>query len=325
VLGDEDVVAVLVRKHVASVEPHPERGDVRTQVLRRPREFGTPPLCTKLRIRDVTTVAERVAEVKPGLGGSIELIRGQIVTQLVTAIVGEPQLVGVRVPVETDRVPNPACEHLAPGPGDAHAGDRRVQRILRQADVARRTDLQVQQTVGSKTDELPSVELLGREIVAYDDRIRWVRKPLVDIVKPQNAADLSHVERTVLPGDPVRHLEPAGDSVYRVGHMVVIGIDDSVHHPLPAGTNVQDAAGAQRHRAGVGNVIGEDLDPKPLRQPDLVDWQTVLTARRNRPNRHYTHHCGHASRYHVFVLSSCLTIGCTYDLIQPLNHDRCLA
>ena len=57
---------------------------------------------------------------------AVQLVRRQVVPHPVAAVVGEPELPGVRVPVEPDRVPHPRREDLQPRAVGPHPHDRGI-------------------------------------------------------------------------------------------------------------------------------------------------------------------------------------------------------
>src|SRR5215510_6232567 len=61
--GDENLVAILLRKHRPGIKAHPKRRHVGTQLHRRRRELVTAPLSPELRIGDILRVAIGVSEV----------------------------------------------------------------------------------------------------------------------------------------------------------------------------------------------------------------------------------------------------------------------
>ena len=96
-------VAILGREHVAGIETHAERGDVRAQLLRRRAELAART-GVELRVLDVALVAEREAEVEAGLRRVVQRVGRLCVAEPVAAVVGEPELVRLRVPRKADRV-----------------------------------------------------------------------------------------------------------------------------------------------------------------------------------------------------------------------------
>src|SRR4051812_14895050 len=77
---------------------------MRAQPGRRRRRRRARPLPAELGIRNISPVTIRETEVEPGLRRAVELVVRQIVSQVVAAVVGEPQLVGARMPIEPDAV-----------------------------------------------------------------------------------------------------------------------------------------------------------------------------------------------------------------------------
>ncbi len=81
-------------------------GERRTGHLDRRVPVGEPG------VRNTVAIDIRVTEMQARLRRPVELVRRDQVAQIVAAIVGEEQLAGHRVPVEADRVADPAREDL---------------------------------------------------------------------------------------------------------------------------------------------------------------------------------------------------------------------
>src|SRR5437867_7233121 len=103
-VDDEELLAVFRGEHGPCVEGQAERGDVRSQFLRRRGEFGAFARLAELGIGNVSLMAVWIAEVQPGPGSTIQLVVRLLIAERVAPVVGEPQLVRVRVERETDRV-----------------------------------------------------------------------------------------------------------------------------------------------------------------------------------------------------------------------------
>ena len=95
----------------------------------------------------------------PGMRRIVQLIRRDVVAHLVAAIVGKPQLLRLRMPIETHRVSHPAGKSLETGPIGLHAANARVG-IRNLTNVARRANRHVQPSIGSKGDEFPAMMTL---------------------------------------------------------------------------------------------------------------------------------------------------------------------
>jgi hypothetical protein len=100
----------------AGVEAHPERGDVRPEVLRRRGELAASVLRAEIRIADRAAVAVRIAEALAAPRDAIELVGRLVVAELVAPVVGEPQFPRARVPVEAHRVAHAARDDLVAAP-----------------------------------------------------------------------------------------------------------------------------------------------------------------------------------------------------------------
>ena len=150
-------------------------------------------------------VGEAVEGAFLALGDPVELVLRPVVAGPVAAVVGEPQLLGHRVPVEPDCVADPACHDLHAGSVGVVAADLAVDAGIDLADVAVRADLHVELSVWSERDVFPVVMNRVREIelVGQFDRLAGIVELVLDIVVAEHLVDGEHVERAVLEGEPV--------------------------------------------------------------------------------------------------------------------------
>ena len=98
------------------------------------------------------------------LGGAVQLVRGHIIAQVVASVIGKPQLPGVRVPIKSDRISDPAGKDLDSAAIGVHAQQRGVAFVRPGAHITRRADRHVELAVRSKADEFPAVPAVGRQI-----------------------------------------------------------------------------------------------------------------------------------------------------------------
>src|SRR6185369_13423364 len=151
---DEHRALVLRREHLAGVELQAERAGVRPE-----QRGGLDVVVARLapaefRIGDVALVAVRVAEVLAELlhVEVVQLVVRELLAEPVAAVVGEPEVAGLRVEVEADRVAHALRQGLDAGAVEVHAVDLGV--LAGIADVARRADREVQLVV-LDAQELP--------------------------------------------------------------------------------------------------------------------------------------------------------------------------
>ena len=90
VLGNEQRPVVRPRKLAGGIERHTQRRRVRLDLVHRRHVVRRVVPRPELRIDDVRAVYVRVAVVRPRLGDDVHLVRRQIVTQPVAAVVREP-------------------------------------------------------------------------------------------------------------------------------------------------------------------------------------------------------------------------------------------
>src|SRR5258708_36239522 len=100
--SNEHVVSVRVWELLASVEAHAKGGDVWPKLDHRWRELLALSLSSKFRVWRVPLMAVRKAEMLAGLLDVIELVTRKIIAEHVPSIVGEPEGMVDRTPVEAD-------------------------------------------------------------------------------------------------------------------------------------------------------------------------------------------------------------------------------
>src|SRR5690606_5818870 len=204
-------VAVALGEHAPGVERDSERGHVRAQRTYRRLGRGARTLRSEFRVRDVTLVAEREAEMHALLPCDVELIAWDIVAHLVAPVVGEPELARLRMPVEADAVAYPLGEHFHVRSVGLHPHDGR-DGSWRETHIAWGADRHVEHVIGTERDELPRVPRARiRQAVPNDHRFRWRVEPLLDVVEAQEPTRGRHVQRAVAHRDAVRLIEPTGD------------------------------------------------------------------------------------------------------------------
>ena len=267
--GDEDVVAVLGREHRAGVEAHAVRRDVRAELDGRRVELAARAALAVLGVGQVALVAERVAEVHALLRRAVQRVVGQVVADPVAGVVGEPEVLGARVPVEADRVAHAARVDLHHAGLGIDAVDRRL-RVGRHDDVARRADVEVELAVGAGREELPEVAglLRGIEVVDHHLRLGRVGEPVLDALVGRDAVALGHVERAVVEGDAVRRVQALEDLEDRA---LAVAVDDRVDVLQVAVADEDRALVAEGERARLGDAVGVDLDLEAGGELELVE------------------------------------------------------
>src|SRR5690606_31218479 len=78
-LGNEDLVAIVLRKCLPRVELHAERSNMRTEQLDRRHTLCAIPKMAEFRIFHVLAVAIRKAEIQSGARRDIELARRHVI------------------------------------------------------------------------------------------------------------------------------------------------------------------------------------------------------------------------------------------------------
>ncbi len=270
---DEDVVLVLGREHLARVEAHADRRDVRAELERRRRELLARAVLAELGIERVALVAVGVAEVLSLARRHVQRVVRRVVAQPVASMVGEPELSGLRMKIEADRV----AHALHIGLGDARLGidtrNRRLE-IRRHDDVARRADVVVELAVGSEREELPEMAWLVLWIEAVDDDLGRGRivELVLDAVVARDAMVLGDVQRALAEDDTVRRLHALEQGLH---FALAAAVDDRVNLFQLASADEHRALVAEGHGTRAGRALGPDLDLESGRDLELVDGKLL--------------------------------------------------
>src|SRR5919197_3594744 len=227
------------------------------------------------RIGHVAAVAVWKAEVHAGARRAVELVRRHVVAHVVGAVVGEPELLGARVPVEADAVADAARVGFALAVrAVAHDG---AVFALRLAHVARRADADIEKTVGPEANRLVAVMRMARQIGGDQLRLGRILQAALDRLVARDAAHLGDVERALAERDAVRRVQASRDDA-RGAAARRHGIDVSF-----AAADEERAALAERERAGAGDVFPIYADAKARRQLDLVEPRRFTSAMKSVP------------------------------------------
>src|SRR5262249_30868213 len=140
--------------------------------------------------------------------------------------------------------------------------------IGRDADVARRADVEIQLAVGPERQVLPAVRRVLRQRVVHHLHLRRAVQIAFDTFHLGDAVNLGDVQRAVLERDAVRQVEAFGDRLHLArGAFVDHGVDVAGH---TAGYE-QRALVAPGHGPRVVDAAGPELDLEALRHLDLAD------------------------------------------------------
>ena len=281
--GHEDRVTVVGREHRAGVEPHAERRGVRSQ-----GDHGQDDLVARIggldvRIRLAVRVAIREPEVRADHGGgqAVQLVVEAVLAGPVAAVVGEPQLAGLGMEIESHAVAHAARHDLHSGAVEVVAADLAVHFLVELARVARRADLDVDLLVRPQGQELPVVMHLRREPEGVRQVDRRGHLALgqtgLDVVIAEHAMDGGHVQGAVVEQHPVRLNQLLGDDPRRA---LAVLVQRGVHAPDGARALEDRALVAAGHHARAGIAVRPQLDLEAGRHLDAL--QRDVFGRRDR-------------------------------------------
>ena len=106
------------------------------------------------------------------------------------------------MPVHADDLPGTARDHLGVPAVEIDAADLRMG-WRRHADIARRTDVEIQLVVRPDRQKFPPMRRIARQIVIDGGRLRRVVELVGDIVDLRDLVDFGDIERAVVESDAV--------------------------------------------------------------------------------------------------------------------------
>ena len=240
------------------------------EFLGRAGKIAARPAAAKLRVGNTAGVTVRKTKMQTRLGGAVQLVRGYIIAQVVASVIGEPQLLGVRVPIKSDRISDPPGKDLDLTAIGVHAQQRGVAFVRPGAHITRRADRHVELAVRSKADEFPAVPAVGRQPAVDHHRLGWVVEPRLNIVKAQDTVDFRHIQGSVTEGHAVWREQAVGQTHNFLGLVVGIAIDQRIHAALGAGADKNRSPLTECQGAGVRHLgrVQADRKSRPAAESD---------------------------------------------------------
>src|ERR1700754_2038037 len=110
----------------------------------------------EFRAGEVALVAVRRAEIFAGLGDAVKLVLRNILGQPVAAVIRKIELLGIRIPVEADRVADALGDHFRAATVKVHAPNLAVGVVMKNV-IAWLSDWHIQLAVRTNRNELPAV------------------------------------------------------------------------------------------------------------------------------------------------------------------------
>src|SRR5437763_10439243 len=133
------------------------------------------------------------------------------------------------MPIEPYRVPYATRNYLEPCAVELQTGNGGIAFIRALADVARRPNRYIEQAIRPQTDKLPAMMGIARIAIGNHYRCWRIGQMRLDVVIAQDAIDFSDIQRTIVKGYTIWHMQPLRNGQHRIGSIVMITIEDSVH------------------------------------------------------------------------------------------------
>src|SRR3954464_9128706 len=96
---------------------------MRPDLRSRGRRLAARPPFAEFRVDDLAPVAVREPEVEARAAGVVELVLGLLLAQPVALVLGEPEILRARIPVEADDLADTPRERLEPAAVQVHADE----------------------------------------------------------------------------------------------------------------------------------------------------------------------------------------------------------
>ena len=253
------------------------------------RELGARAPLAELGIGDIALVAIGKAEVQALLRRVIEPIARHVFAEPVARVGREVQLLRHRMPVEAHAVAHAVGEVLEAAAVGVHARDIGVG-VRRDADIARRADIEVELAVRPEGQVLPAMRQIARQDVVDHFHGRRIVELVLDAGHLRDPRDLRDVERAVLEGHAVGLREPLGDHLHLALPALVHDRVDIARHPA---ADEQRALVAPGHGAGIVDPVRPQLRLEAGRQLDLGDGDLARRLRRRRLGDRRERRVGH--------------------------------
>src|SRR5688500_3439690 len=138
---------------------------------RRGSELAAVPLGPEFGIGYVTSMTVWIAEMHVFFRRAVDLVGRSIVPHPVAPVVGEPQFLRFRMPVEPYGIAHAARENLLARPIRLDAGNQGEFVRVRLTNIAWSSNRRVEEAIGAEGKELASMVFLGG--VGIDDDLRF--------------------------------------------------------------------------------------------------------------------------------------------------------
>src|SRR5262245_56864114 len=126
-------------------------------------------------------------------GRVVQFVGRNIVAHLVASVIGKPQFFRLRMPIESDAIPNTHRKYFKPRAVGLNPVNYTVT-FIRSADVAGGTDRNVKHSVGTESDKLPAVMPVARKFIVHDNRLWRILKLRFNVVVTRDPENFRHVE-----------------------------------------------------------------------------------------------------------------------------------
>ena len=263
-LRDEQLATVTGRKQVAGIESQPQRRDMSAQRERGLRIVRTRLPLAELRVGCVALVAIRVAKVHSGLRRVVQFIARHVIPHQVPAVVGQPEFCRIGMKGQANAVPEPLGIYLHATAISRYPPDLRISGLI--ANIARRAEGYVEQTVRAKAQVLPSVMGFIRKSIADNRRLGRLIQPVLDIVVTQDTVHRADIKRTLPEFDAGRHTQIFIHQVDMVGNVIAITIHYCMYLAGLPGACKHGALVAQSELPRVLYSRCVDIDTEPFGQ-----------------------------------------------------------
>jgi len=220
-------------------------------------------------------MAVGITKMHPGAWRVIEFIGRQVVTELVATVIGEPQLTGLRLPIETDAITHTKRIDFDCAAIGIHAHDIGKALRIGIANVAGGAHRNIELAVRTESNEFPPMVGLAGQPLGNRHGGGRIFQASLDVVITQDAVHRRHIKTALLVGYADRKLQPAGNQ----HHALCLEIGAKAHcmhfsrlHRADEKRSALAVVTPERHLSGVVDACPK-FNGKAWRQLDMLQRQ----------------------------------------------------
>ena len=198
-----------------------------TELLSWRRKIATFYYFADFGVQRISLVTIRITEMHARYRCMVQIVAGNIIAQLVAAVIGKPQFVCIGMPGKPYLVADAFCTHFQPRTIGIDAGDAGKRRPP-VTDIARRAHWHIEQAIWPKAHELPTMMAIFRELIVHHHRLRRTVETALDIIETYHPVHFGDVQGAIPKRYAIGRIQASRKLDHVIGLEIAISIDNSV-------------------------------------------------------------------------------------------------